>query len=239
MKPKEIRRIDWVKYNIYFFLEHILGLKKFNIFFGKNRKELYQKIDSYLPDSLIGRKVEVEELSPNISREEFMDKCYKTTRPKIFKGAAKEWGAVKKWNLDFFSDNYGDKEIILTDNIGLTDQEFEILTLRKYIKQLKSGGLKYLRFSDVVKNDKELQHDFDLPWLRNFTIPYSWGEEPKMFMGAKKSLTPLHVGFSYFLFIQVMGQKKWIIYPPENRIFLDARTDRTFYFYSNANPYHL
>lgn len=239
MKPKEIRKIDWAKYNIYFYLEHFLGLKRFNKFFGKNRKELYKKIDSYLPDSLIGRKVEVEELASNISKEEFMYSCYNTSRPKVFRGAAKDWDAIKNWNLDFFSEKYGNEEIILTDNIGLANQEFEILTLKDYIKQLKAGTLKYLKFSDLVKNDKNLKNDFDLAWLRNFTIPYSWGEDPKMFMGAKSTLTPVHVGFSYFLFIQVMGQKKWIIYPPEHRIYLDARTDRTFYFYSDANPNNL
>ena len=56
-------------------------------------------------------------------------------------------------------------------------------------------------------------------------------------MGAKGTVTTLHVGFSDFLFVQVMGRKKWILYPSNNRVFLDSRTERTFHYYSKANPY--
>jgi hypothetical protein len=111
---------------------------------------------------------------------------------------------------------------------------------RHYISQLRSGSLKYLKFSDLVHDNKELKDDFDLSWLRKLRgLPFSWGEDTRFFMGGKGTFTPLHVGFSNFFFIQVMGQKKWIFYPPNNRMFLDARTERTTYLFSQANPYEL
>src|ERR1019366_5527023 len=80
--------------------------------------------------------------------------------------------------------------------------------------------------------------DFDLEWLRKlFALPLSWGEDLKMFMGVKGTITPLHVGFSPVLFVQVMGQKKWTLYPPTDRIYLDCRTERTSYLFSHADPY--
>ncbi|MEZ5025022.1 MAG: cupin-like domain-containing protein [Chitinophagales bacterium] len=236
MKPAEIKRLDWWKYNAFFMLEFLLGTEKFNKVFGRKKNQLYAHIDSYLASQSVGGTKEVEELDVNISREEFLKLREHSIEPKVFRGAAKNWEAVQKWNLDFFIEEHGHKEIILTDNVGLSNQEFEKITLAQYINQIKSGALKYLQFSEIVNDDEKLKNNFDLKWLRQHTLPFSWGEDLKMFMGGKGSITPFHVGFSYFLFIQVMGKKKWILYPPNNRLYLDAKSDRSFYFYSNYNP---
>jgi len=237
MKPSGIKRSDWIHYNVLFVCEHILGIKSFQKYLGNNRKKLYAKIDAYLSGTNRGSIKPVEEVDKNISYEQFIKECYNTVTPKVFRGAADNWNATKNWNFDFFAENHGHKKIILTDNVGLSEQEFEEINLKYYVDQMKDGSLKYLRFSDVVNDDENLKNDFDLAWLRKYNLPYSWGEDLKMFMGGKNTLTTTHVGFSSFLFVQVMGRKKWILYAPEERIFLDARTERTFHFYSKANPY--
>jgi hypothetical protein len=237
MKPEGITSKDWIYYNILFVLEHFLGYNAFEKYFGKNRRALYKKIDNLLQSSGRGNVSEVEEVDNDISYDDFLKKCYRPVMPKVFRGVAKEWNAVKNWNFDFFAENHGHKEIILTDNVGLSDQEFEHLTLKYYVDQMKDGSLKYLRFSDIVNDDPNLKSDFDINWLRKYKLPFSWGEDLKMFMGGKNTLTTTHVGFSSFLFVQVMGKKKWILYQPNERIFLDPRTERTFHFYSKASPY--
>ena len=239
MKPNEIKFIDWIEYNTLFVFEHFLGYKPFCKLFGKCQGKLFKRIDSYLTGKEIKGSIEINEVDKDIPFEEFMKTCYQKRVPVVFRGAACEWGAIKKWSPDFFEYNYGNQKIILNDNVGLADQKFEVLSLADYVKQFKSRSLKYLRFSDIVSRNKELLEDFDLRWLRRFNLPLSWGEDVKMFMGIKGSLTPLHVGFSDFLFVQVMGQKKWIFYPTNNRLFLDARTERTLHYYSNANPYNV
>ena len=237
MIPEGIKKIDWLYYNILFIFEHILGFNTFQKYFGKNQRRLYSKIDYYLKNSNRGSVKQVEELNKDINYEEFIKNCYNTVTPKVFRAAASDWNAVKNWNFDFFAENHGHKKIILTDNVGLSEQEFEEMDLRYYIDQMKTGSLKYLRFSDIVNEDHNLKNDFNFSWLRKFNLPYSWGEDLKMFMGAKNTLTTTHVGFSSFLFVQVMGRKKWVLYAPEERIFLDARTERTFHFYTKASPY--
>jgi histone arginine demethylase JMJD6 len=237
MRPSGIKRADWYHYNVLFILEHVLGYNRFEKYFGKGRNGLYHKIDTYLNGTNRGTSQEVEQVDKSMSREEFIQQCYNPVLPKVFRGAANEWQAVKNWNLDFFEKNHGHKEILLNDNVGLTAQEFERMNLKYYINQIRSGSLKYLKFSDIVNEDENLKNDFDLAWLRKYKLPFSWGEDLKMFMGGKGTLTPLHIGFSSFLFVQVMGRKKWILYPANDRIFLDPRTERTFYFYSKANPY--
>ncbi len=239
MKPAEIKTADWYKYNVLFFMEHLLGYKRFQKYLGNSQKKLNQKVDSYLNGTSDSGFRKVEEVDVNMSRDEFMKQCFEPGLPKLFKGAAKNWPAVGKWNLDFFEQNYGDVKITLNDNVGLADQAFEELSFGHYIRQLREGSLKYLRFADVVNNNEVLKNDFDMAWLRKFYLDKSWGEDTKMFMGGKGTITPLHVGFSDFLFVQVMGRKKWILYPTNNRFHLDARTERTFHFYSKANPYNL
>lgn len=239
MRPNNIKRLDWILYNLFFLLEHFLGQKIYFNYFKKYQTRLNNRIDKKLNCSDNIHDQNVIEVTNDISFKEFYNKYYKNRQPVVFRKIAKNWGAVQKWNLDFFQENYGNEEIILNDNVGLANQEFEILKFKDYIEQLKNGSLKYLRFSDIVSRNEELMNDFDLAWLRKYNLPYSWGEDVKMFMGIKGTLTPLHVGYSDFLFVQVMGKKKWILYPTNHRILLDARTQRTLHFYSNANPYVL
>jgi hypothetical protein len=237
MKPGEIRTIDWYHYNALFFMEHVLGYARFQNYFGNQQNKLFNKIDKYLTGHEKPTALEVESIDKNISYEHFMTQCYQPGLPRVFRGAASNWPAVGKWTMDFFEENFGDVQITLNDNVGLADQKFEVLSFGHYIRQLKAGSLKYLRFSDVVNDNASLKNDFDMEWIHRFNLPDSWGEDIKMFMGGKDSLTPLHVGFSGFLFIQIMGRKKWILYPSNNRLHLDARTERTHHFYSKANPY--
>lgn len=236
MRPKNIIRKEWLKYNLLFVAEHFLGYPRFKAMLGKRQKRLFYKIENRLgPSSHIGFNP-VQEVDPNMSREEFLETCYRPILPRLFKGAAKDWDAIKHWNLDFFEKHYGEVQITINDNEGLSDEEFEQILFKTYIRQLRSGSRKYLRFSDVVNHNEELKEHIDRKWLDRFQLPFSWGEDMKMFMGAAGTKTNLHVGFSDFLFVQVSGVKKWTLYPPNNRIFLDPRTERTFHYYSRADP---
>jgi hypothetical protein len=238
MKPANVKRVDWYHYNALFFMVHILGYPRFQKYFGTHQKNFYKKIDAYLAGTESTTVYPLIELDNDISDEDFLKICY--DGPRIFRGAAKDWDAVKKWDLEFFEQNYGDQKIIIMNNVGLTDNEYETMSFKHYIEGLRSGSLKYLKFSDLVHENEELKGDFNMKWLRKLCLlPFSWGEVTRFFMGGKGTLTPLHVGFSNFLFTQVMGKKKWIFYPPNNRMFLDARTERTTYLFSKANPYEL
>lgn len=239
MRPKIISQKEWWNYNLLFVAEHFLGYPRFQHFLGNVQRQLFSKIENRLGEVKDYQSNLILEVGANISREEFLETCYRPILPSLFKGAAKHWKAIKTWDLDFFEKNYGQIQITINDNEGLSDEVFEELLFSSYIKQLRSGSRKYLRFSDVVNHNQELKDHIDRKWLDRFRLPYSWGEDMKMFMGAAGTKTNLHVGFSDFLFVQVSGIKKWTLYPPNNRIFLDPRTERTFHYYSRANPNRL
>ncbi len=239
MKPKHVKTLDWYHYNALFFMDHLLGRRFFQQIFGRNKAALFTKVDKYLKGTEDFTVHSIEELPADISDNDFLDLCYKSGKPIVFRGAAKNWPAIQNWSLDFFEKHHGDKIIELIDHQGMAPgQEKEIMTMKKYIHEIRNGSRKYLKFSDIVNEDVNLKSDFDLKWLRKLTnLPLSWGEDLKTFMGIGGTITPLHIGFSSVFFIQVTGQKKWHFYPPTDRMFLDAWTERGTAMFSDADPY--
>ena len=239
MKPTELKRLDWIKYNTYFVFEHFLGYKTFQKFFGKASKELYFKIEQSIsrtePKAMEPPSVTGEEIYKNIKNYKKLLKG-----PVLFKGAAKNWESCKNWDLEYFEKNYGEKEIILNDLIGTVDpnnpQTFQKVSLKEYIGLLKDGSLKYLKFSSLVQDEEVLQKQLDQEWLHNFDKPGSFGKVYYMFIGGNGTITPMHNEFPSVVYAQISGRKKWIIYMPEDRVFLDPRTERRTYFYTNADP---
>ncbi len=57
-----------------------------------------------------------------------------------------------------------------------------------------------------------------------------------MFIGGKETITPMHNEFPTTIYIQLHGIKKWVIYRPEDRIYLNAITERRPYFFSKHIP---
>ncbi len=241
MKPNGISREQWFRYNLYFFVEHFLGLKNFNKHFGKGRKELYDEIDSKLKDSNRGKILDIPLVYGEISQSDMKAHLKNTNEPVIFKSVAKDWPCCKKWSFDFFAENFGDEQIAIIDNVGVTDrnkpQEYEITTYAKYVSELKKGSTKYLKFSRIMDEAYTLRKDFDLAFLKRFHLPTTFGQQFFMFMGNTESMTPVHCGFANTVFIQVTGKKKWILWAPNERIFFDPRAERRSYNFSHVDPY--
>ncbi len=65
----------------------------------------YRKLNRLHP-----RSSEVERRH-KISRDEFLLEYYSTNRPVIITGMMDDWPAMRKWNLDYFSERFGDREV--------------------------------------------------------------------------------------------------------------------------------
>lgn len=226
-----------------FILEHFLGLSLFEKKFGESRRKLYSEINEQLKGVNRGGLQDINDIDGQMSLDEFKKHPYTPNMPHVFRKAAIDWPCVKKWSLEFFAENYGGMEVILTDNVGFIDpdnpQEFDTLELREYIKALKGGSLKYLKFSSIVHKDKNLQKDLDLKWLKRFHLPTSFGPRFFLFIGGKNTRTPIHNAIPGTVFVQITGKKKWTIYPTEEQVFLHVRAERRSYFYSDIIPNNL
>lgn len=158
----------------------------------------------------------------------------------FLKGAAKDWAATNKWSFDYFKKVYGEREVFLIDTKGVIDpkapQKAERIKLSHYIEELQKGSLKYLKLSNLTQKEVSLQEDLNLPWLRSLKNRFSFGEVFYTFIGGKNTVTPLHNEFPMTVYIQLVGKKKWTIFPPHDDVFLDVTTERRTYFFSKYAP---
>lgn len=235
MKPSNVSSSQWLQYNLLFWAEHFLGRQRFEAWLGDTERRLHDSIDEYAGSHGTTRDLTIVE-----EEGAFSEPLYHPYHVKVLRGAAKDWECTKKWSFDFFAEKYGHMQIQLYNNVGLvgnSPQDFDTTTLRDYLDQLRVGTLKYLKFSRIAHNDSALLSDFDHKWLSQFTPPMSFGKIYYLFMGAKGTLTPIHNGLPPTLFVQVCGTKRWIFYPPGNRLFLGVRPERRNYFYSEVDPF--
>lgn len=226
MRNLRVKHIDWYFYNILFIIQHLIGYEKIK----KRTLAFYQKLEN---KKRIREKTNEVSISSN-EKEIFNSKIV------LLKGYAKNWECVKKWDLDFFQNEYGSQQISLINTKGLVDEQiqnqYEQVSLSEYIDELKKGSLRYLKLSDLVNKNKSLQDDINYEWLDSMTKKGSVGRTFYSFIGGKGTKTPMHNEFPVNIYVQVWGKKKWILYPSNNHIFLNAITERKTYFLSDANP---
>lgn len=238
MKPNKLKNKYWIRYNSLFFIEHIIGKQTFKSFFGEYQKNLNNRLIEELKSSEEIEDFEIKEIEGAV----FPDNIKDLNVPVVFRNAAENWNCNKKWNFDFFSEKFGDEDVILMNNSGLvkdSDQNYDVVKFKEYISQLKKGSKKYLKFSRIVEEKSDLINDIDLEWLKKFKTKFSANELIYFFMGGKGTITPIHNGLSTTIFIQIQGSKKWTFYPVNNRVFLDVKPERLNYFYSKADPDNL
>lgn len=233
MKPKNVSQIQWIIYNILFISEHVLGSRIYMQIFKNLERRLNETIIRYNQSN---KEKEFQSLSVQASdgTEPFVD-YYK---PVVFKGAASNWDCVNQWNFDFFAQRYGDEEVTIISNKGLTEVDTSStknISFREYIHNLKSGSKDYLKFSRIVDEKGDLIKQFDIEWLRKFRHKYSTNDLFYFFMGGKGTKTPIHTAFAQTVFVQIYGRKKWTFYPTNNRLFIGVRPKRFNYFYSEID----
>lgn len=244
----DISSWDRFKYGTVFILEHIFKNNKFLI---KTRKKLSVKIATKLREKregeglTEGKTFQVERVPKDFSEKDFK-KYVKAGIPCIFDGGAEEWECTKKWNLDYLEKNFGEEDFLLVTRKGLIDekenvseesieQEFsEKIKVKDFVKEVKKGGNKYLRFCPIMESHESLVNDFDLSWLRRMR-QCLFGASYQTFIGAKGYGTPLHAGMTAFFFIMAEGEKDWTMYPTSYFPILSLESDGSGYHHTNAD----
>jgi hypothetical protein len=236
MRPKGVSRGNWLAYNMFFLLEHVLGETTYAKLLGDSERKLMKAIDSGLAAK--GYHDEDFKVIEHAEGEWPEPYCHPYF-PVVFRGIAKTWPCHDKWGFDFFSGKHGDSPVTLINNAGLvkdTDQAYDVLPFREYIARLRQGSKQYLKFSRIVDEESSLREDFDYQWLRKFRPRFALNDTFYFFMGGKGTATPIHDGFAITVFVQVEGTKRWLFYPCNQRLFLGARPRRFNYFYSEGDP---
>jgi cupin-like protein len=162
----------------------------------------------------------------NLSYETFIREYVKKKRPVIITDAAKDWPALKTWNMGYFKDRYGDvmvpgKSMLVRDMID------------EMSRSSKERPSAYAFSLSIPKLFPEILRDLEpMPryWQPN------WLESTALLPGVPwhklHHITGLEVNiggaFSTFPFIhyddlwtqtfvtQVYGRKEWVMYPPDH-----------------------
>lgn len=239
MKPEGVSTLQWYKYNFFYLAEHIIGQKYSKKYLLPSKMKLFHKAMENQDIRSRAETIPTQEIEYDSFEAYKSSKKNLLESPLVFRGVAKEWPCCQKWSKDFFKERYGNVRVTLINNPGLVDKneknEFKVTDFSGYFDEAEKDKSKYLRFSRILDNQKDLVDDLNYDWLRQFKTPFSGHEVSYLFIGEGNTKTPTHAGLPHTLFIQVKGRKRWVVMAPNERFFLDPVADRTLYFYTNSD----
>lgn len=223
-----------LEFSFYLIAEQLLG-RYFHLLFGTSKAKLLQKIAERLNSQAQVQKAEVPRIS-GLTSAEFKKSYFQTSTPVVFSGAALEWPAIKKWSFDNLALRSGSEDVLIVTADGLTDRntetDFEILTLAELIADIRKGGKKYLRFSPLMDKNPELKNELNLSWLQNMQGDRTFAHASYMFVGGIGQKTLLHTDQPCNLYVQIVGEKKWTLFSPDDSALLYPQVGNTAYIKS-------
>ena len=172
---------------------------------------VYRKSNRLHPQS-----VEIERRH-QLSRDEFLREYYSTNRPVIITGMMEDWPAMRKWDLDYFASQFGDRSVeVQMGRAAGANYETE---REKYIHKIRFGD-----FVDKVRTAGRT-NDFYLTANNNSlnrkVLPELWDDivqvpeylsanQPGGFfwMGPAGTITPFHHDLTNNFMAQVIGRKR-------------------------------
>ncbi|MEM8764748.1 MAG: cupin-like domain-containing protein [Bacteroidota bacterium] len=152
-----------------------------------------------------------------ISKKVFLRKYFKPQKPVVIERFIEDWPAYSKWNLEYFKNVAGDKEVPLYDDRPVKHDEgfnepHAKMKMRDYIDLLKSKPTKYRIFLwNLLKEVPKLQKDFKYP---DFGLRLMKGL-PMLFFGGSNSHTFMHydIDLANIFHFHFEGQKQCILFP--------------------------
>lgn len=160
-------------------------------------------------------KVNIEN---NILKAKFVKKYKDEELPVVLKNFTKDWGAYKKWSLDYFESFAGEQNVKLYDSTPSKNKKLQHAAekstpMKEYFKLLREGE-KDLRmfFYNILKETPALQDDFTFPDMGlNF-----FKKLPVMFIGGKNAKVQMHFDIDYadIFLCHFGGKKNVMLFPP-------------------------
>lgn len=236
MKPLKSRH--YFTYNFLWYSKHFLGEKLTSALFGSLERANFKSITQHLEKRGAGKKIDIDTYTHN-DFDQFGKTCLKTNRPAILKGGASHWPAIKKWDIEFFKENYGHVPQMKIKSSGsgqyedkALNKEIEWTTLKEVIESFDKPNFGYASFNPIVHKYKELKEDFDYKILFKYRNIIASGTQYQLFIGKEGSHTDLHSTIVNNYFIQVAGKKRWRLYHPDWNPVIDIAITREPCFHS-------
>lgn len=166
-------------------------------------------------------------------------------RPFVLRGAAKHWGAVQKWDLDFFSDNFGEQKMTTKGELLGADR-FEERLISDVVADLKAGKPIYSGFAEeIFLNNPSLHGDISREDILemmgakadrevSLTSFFQRGtiSSVQMFIQGASSHTTYHMTKFHNFFVEIQGAKEWVLMDPRLSIGIEPCPSAAFYYIS-------
>ncbi|MEL0456417.1 cupin-like domain-containing protein [Flavobacteriaceae bacterium SZ-1-7] len=158
----------------------------------------------------------VEEVT-NLDSKTFKDK-YFNKKTVLIKGMAKDWGATKNWNLDFFLNLKNEAEVdLLSGNFIQNDNRYKKSSFKSFIQRLKDAKennktiTDYLTTLDIFNYFPDLKKDIDFSFFENHVDI----NDVTAWIGPKGTISGFHNDTGKNMYAQIMGKKMFLIVPPK------------------------
>jgi hypothetical protein len=150
--------------------------------------------------------------APSAAR--FESEFVRPSRPVILEGAIGDWPAMRKWSLDYFKREFGERELpIIQEKDGAhydvrTGLHYDRIRFGDYCDLLADGGPHALYLSVRVHEAiPELFADIRPP---AYTARARWARS-RFWMGGPGAKGPLHRDLPENLYAQISGRKRFLL----------------------------
>ncbi len=226
-------------YNSRFLLEHFLGFRPFLPIFRKWADKTKLELEKHL-ESYEEQIIQVPIIDANMNPNDIQNNFVKKGLPFVMRNGAQNWDAYKKWDFNFFKEEYGNHPVLLTYHKALGDNEEqpEETNLSNIIDGLEENSMKYVRFNPLLDTYPHLQDELNQDWLskvRDTKIK----KHHVLFIGNKGTKTNIHNAGNENIFVHMRGTKKWFLWDQRANPILNPDVNRAPAKSSVYSPYDL
>jgi hypothetical protein len=157
-----------------------------------------------------------------LSRGEFLCDYYSTNRPVIITGMMDDWPAMKKWSLDYFAQNFGDRQVEVQmgreSNANYETEQAKHISAIKFgdfIEKVRTAG-ETNDFYLTANNNSANRSALSELWDDIVQIPEYLTSNPAggfFWMGPAGTITPFHHDLTNNFMAQVIGRKRLKLAP--------------------------
>jgi lysine-specific demethylase 8 len=148
------------------------------------------------------------------SADAFYADFVRASRPVILRGAIADWPAMKKWSLDYFKHEFGDRQLpVVREKDGAQYQaqsglHYEQIRFADYCDLIADGKPHDLYIT--VRVDEQLPELFDDIRQPAYSAGAPWTRS-RFWLGASDTKGPLHRDLPENLYAQIDGRKQFLL----------------------------
>ncbi len=196
---------------------------------ARKHQQLYRKLESVMANQQklwnSDPNYAVVERRHSVSKEEFVERFVRGSRPLVLTGVAEDWPAMQRWSPQDLKQRFGHLDVEIQAERG-ADPRYEEnkldhrrqLRLADFVDRVLAGGITndyYLTANNEALRRPEFAPLLeDIGSLPDFCNRAELAARSSFWFGPGGTVTPLHHDSLMLLHTQVVGRKRWRFISP-------------------------